>query len=400
MRVAIVNTIPIHRSTGGVAQYSTDLATNLVKRGVKVMLFSLSPEENTFTSNGYIEKEIVQPGYSSSGSSMGRMVDYFSIGVLGSRPSVSAMNKNTALINGLAKFNPDAIISPGYQLTDILIKYVSSQNRKKVALVADLDSYKSIIYDYELGINRMRESYPGLVVDAFESFIKENYLRYGLEMYGRMIKAADAVVFPSKAPEIETVKKYGKHGIYVEIPRAFISPLKNRPKPSKKVRKIAFIGSYLYGPNTDAVNFIEKKIAPMLPDKKFIIAGKDCPKKTVGNINYLGEVKDIEEVIAKSDVCLAPIVTNSGMKMKLAYYFKYSKAVIGTKIALRGYNIKDGYNVIVEDKIEDYCLRIRELENDTRLFQTIQKNAATVAKPLYTETVANLWVSLLKRVVK
>jgi len=80
--------------------------------------------------------------------------------------------------------------------------------------------------------------------------------------------------------------------------------------PLKKI-KLLFFGSFSYGPNLEALRYLESQIIPNLTDDCILfICGKDLPIPLLfdkNKIRYLGFVEDIDSFISISDYILAPI---------------------------------------------------------------------------------------------
>ena len=79
-------------------------------------------------------------------------------------------------------------------------------------------------------------------------------------------------------------------------------------------------------------------------------------------------------------------------------YLVNRKAVIGTPRSFKGYAIKDGYNAIVENDINNYAKRITELERDPSLFEAIQKNSISALKGCSKREVKEKWDDLFKEI--
>jgi len=114
---------------------------------------------------------------------------------------------------------------------------------------------------------------------------------------------------------------------------------------------VVLVGSMDAKQNRTAAFWARDVLAPTIPDAVVVIAGQGSdsvfeggPSPTgrapdeVGqrpsqNVFALGEVDDIDVVIAAADVCLAPFVAAAGVKTKVLHYLWHGKPVFGTPLA-------------------------------------------------------------------
>jgi glycosyltransferase involved in cell wall biosynthesis len=147
------------------------------------------------------------------------------------------------------------------------------------------------------------------------------------------------------------------------------SPPFSSPEPRKNSKKgqILFVGLMAYAPNVEAARFICEIIAPRTLRCEFIIAGKNPPKLACPeNVMFPGYVDDIKSVIASADICIAPIRSGSGTRIKILEYMAMGKPVITTSKGAEGIEYTDGLNIIIEDRIENYPEIIRHLLDDEK----------------------------------
>lgn len=128
--------------------------------------------------------------------------------------------------------------------------------------------------------------------------------------------------------------------------------------------KIAlFLGVMRYQPNVEAAENIEK-IAEQMPDWKFALVGRKPSEKVreIGernqNIIVTGEVERVDSYLQHADVCLAPLESGSGTRLKILEYLAYEKPVISTQKGAEGLQRIDSVKII--DEILEYPEAIRE----------------------------------------
>jgi glycosyltransferase involved in cell wall biosynthesis len=136
------------------------------------------------------------------------------------------------------------------------------------------------------------------------------------------------------------------------------------PEEYQGMQKIAvFVGDMEYKPNIEAAENIQK-IAEEAENWNFFLVGRNPTEKVreIGekeNIYVIGSVEEVEPYIQHSDVCLAPLDSGSGTRLKILEYLAYEKPVISTSKGAEGLEIDD---IIIEDNIENYSKKLQQAE--------------------------------------
>ncbi len=142
------------------------------------------------------------------------------------------------------------------------------------------------------------------------------------------------------------------------------------PVPADKVKRALFIGNMFYEPNRQAAELILKDIAPATalrhPDVEFVFIGR-TPAELLHyrnqNVQILGEVDNLTPHLLSAAIGLAPLTSGSGMKVKMLTYASHSLPVLGTEIALMGYEKNDGF---VIDNVKAFAVQLGDLLADPR----------------------------------
>jgi glycosyltransferase involved in cell wall biosynthesis len=148
--------------------------------------------------------------------------------------------------------------------------------------------------------------------------------------------------------------------------------------------RILFVGLMDYAPNVEAARLICEIIAPRSSGCRFDIVGKNPPKlRCPENVRFSGYVEDIRPVIANADICLAPIRTGSGTRIKILEYMAMGKPVIATSKGAEGIEYTDGRDIIIEDTIEKYPEIIRQLLDDEKRCSVLGREARKLVREKY-----------------
>lgn len=144
---------------------------------------------------------------------------------------------------------------------------------------------------------------------------------------------------------------------------------KSKVRSNLGERNILFMGGWGYPPNREAINLLIKKVIPMLPkDIKLIVTGGKVPIKKDFLID-LGciPINELVSVIHHADICVAPIFSGSGTRLKIIEYLAAAKPVIATSKGVEGLGLEDGRDLIIENKINNYPKIICDLlKNDKK----------------------------------
>ncbi len=148
---------------------------------------------------------------------------------------------------------------------------------------------------------------------------------------------------------------------------------------------ILFIGTLSHSPNIDAARLICQIIAPRCPPNyHFIIAGKNPPViRHPENVQFSGYVCDVRQAIAEVDICIAPIRSGSGTRLKILEYMAMGKPVIATSKGAEGIEYTNGLNIIIEDRIEKYPEIILHLLDDGRKRLSLGREAVDLVRKMY-----------------
>lgn len=167
---------------------------------------------------------------------------------------------------------------------------------------------------------------------------------------------------------------------------------------------LLFAGSLIGKHNATAVEWIVEQLAPGLPDGSCIIlVGRGTERVSPrppdrAKVYALGEVEDVDTLIAGADVCLAPLSSGAGVKTKVLHYLAHGRTVIGTPLAFEGITDAPGCIAAPLDELRERILREIRTAAATRYDATRMASQhawldATCGRPV----VSAQWRSILAR---
>lgn len=128
--------------------------------------------------------------------------------------------------------------------------------------------------------------------------------------------------------------------------------------------QIAFVGSMFHRPNQIAVADIAEKIVPGLGELGVRVAViGDTPVEIAKRysspyLRFCGVIEDLTAELAQSALAIAPVVSGSGIKVKVLDYLAASRPVVGTELALRSISTQ---GTLVVDALDAYPAIIASL---------------------------------------
>jgi len=143
------------------------------------------------------------------------------------------------------------------------------------------------------------------------------------------------------------------------------------PGPSVEAHVVVFVGYLGWYPNQDSVEFFVANVLPKLrslvPDVKFVAAGRNPPDDLRGRLSripgveFTGAVPDIRPVIANAAVCVVPLRIAAGTRMKILEAAAMEKAVVSTTIGAEGLDFRNGTEIVIADEPEKLASEIAAL---------------------------------------
>jgi glycosyltransferase involved in cell wall biosynthesis len=117
---------------------------------------------------------------------------------------------------------------------------------------------------------------------------------------------------------------------------------------------------------------------------RVVIVGSDPPPPhtyadRAGNLEMLGLVEDVREPLARYAVFICPILSGSGVRVKLLEAFAAGIPVVSTTIGAEGLARRDGEFCALADRPEDFAARVLELlENPAEAARMAERARAEV----------------------
>jgi glycosyltransferase involved in cell wall biosynthesis len=160
---------------------------------------------------------------------------------------------------------------------------------------------------------------------------------------------------------------------------------------------IFHIGALDWSPNQEGLQWFLnnswKELHQKYPELKFYIAGRNAPDYIRNihepNVIFLGEVDDAYTFMAQKAIMIVPLLSGSGMRIKIIEGMALGKSIISTTIGAEGIGVSDGKDILIADDPQKFTSGIESLLNNFDKFDAIGRDA----KKFVAENYDNLSIS-------
>ncbi len=169
-------------------------------------------------------------------------------------------------------------------------------------------------------------------------------------------------------------------------PAEFVPQYEVKQKPT-----LYHIGSMNWMPNEEGIywflNNVWDKVTKRNPDLQLNLAGRNMPKWLLKlkkkNVNVYGEVPDAKEFVRNNDIAIVPLLSGSGIRIKIIESMAMGKTVITTMVGAEGIQYSEYENIIIADSpgkmVEVICKIIKNPDEAQR----IGRNARRLVEDIY-----------------
>jgi glycosyltransferase involved in cell wall biosynthesis len=238
---------------------------------------------------------------------------------------------------------------------------------------ADFRRLACVLFEHDIyfqSIGRGLPGMPGLVRKTKASFEYLRALRYELSILPRF----DRVQVCSPENGAYLLSFLPSLGGRIDDNRAGIATARYEFQPDgREPYTMLFLGSFRHTPNQEALDWFAFKVLPAVlkqtPKARLVIVGADAPPRhslpdLPENIEMRGFVEDVREPLARYAIFVCPILSGSGMRVKLLEAFSAGIPVVSTRLGAEGLTSKDGDSCALADDPAEFAAKIVELFHD------------------------------------
>ena len=173
------------------------------------------------------------------------------------------------------------------------------------------------------------------------------------------------------------------YGVY---PEEFTPKYEIEGKP-----KFYHIGSMNWMPNEEGIRWFIYDILPTtaekVPDFVYHLAGRNMPLWLTAlqnpHVNVIGEVPDAKAFVADHDVAIVPLLSGSGIRIKIIESMAMGKTVITTRTGAEGILYDEDVNLIIAENKAKMVESIRRINENPKMAEEIGRAARKLVEESY-----------------
>ncbi len=143
------------------------------------------------------------------------------------------------------------------------------------------------------------------------------------------------------------------------------------------------VGSMNWLPNIEGINWFLDDVWPSVvsqfPKVTFTIAGRSIPEsirqRNDQNVVIAGEVPSANDFMAAHDIMIVPLLSGSGIRVKIIEGMALGKTIITTSVGAEGLAVENGKNILLADTPEEFSAAIAKCVNTPDLCTILGENA-------------------------
>ncbi len=155
--------------------------------------------------------------------------------------------------------------------------------------------------------------------------------------------------------------------------------------------KFYHIGSMNWMPNEEGIRWFIDEVLPKTVEKVpgfvYHLAGRNMPEWLTTmkdpHVEVIGEVPDAKEFVARHDVAIVPLLSGSGIRIKIIESMAMGKTVITTRVGAEGILYDEEVNIIIAENKAKMVEAIRSLNENPQAAVRIGQEARKLVEETY-----------------
>ena len=225
---------------------------------------------------------------------------------------------------------------------------------------------------------RIRKNTKNPLKKRYINLLAKRLKKYEIEVFN----AIDGIAAMTKVDENDFKKLGFKKGIEA-IPTGYIIRGQENVSEPVEENSIFHIASMDWLPNVEGVDWFLTNVWPIIAQSKGIaklyLAGREMPDSyynlNLPNVTVVGKVKSAKEFYLSKKIMIVPVLSGSGMRIKIIEGMALGKIIISTTIGAEGINCTSGENIIIADTPKDFANAICKCLEDPEYCNRIGENA-------------------------
>lgn len=165
------------------------------------------------------------------------------------------------------------------------------------------------------------------------------------------------------------------------------------------------IGAMDWMPNQESIQWMLRDVWPVVhrqvPQAHLYLAGRKMPEELMqtrlDGVTVVGEVADAMQFIAGKQINVVPLLSGSGIRVKIIEAMSVGKAVVTTTVGARGIDYTDGENLLIANTPSEFASQIKRLLDDPDYCRRVGEAASRLVAERYdVERTANSLLQFYK----
>lgn len=143
------------------------------------------------------------------------------------------------------------------------------------------------------------------------------------------------------------------------------------------------IGSMNWSPNIEGIEWFLDDVWPEMlkahPSLTFTLAGHAIPGKLYHrkdeHVNIIGEVPNVNDFMSQHDIMIVPLLSGSGIRIKIVEAMAMGKVVIATSVGAEGLAVESGKHLFIADTPDEFVAAVSKCIATPDLCTIIGENA-------------------------
>lgn len=154
---------------------------------------------------------------------------------------------------------------------------------------------------------------------------------------------------------------------------------------------IYHLGAMDWMPNQESIHWLLEHVWPVVhhevPQARLYLAGRKMPDQLmqthIDGVTVVGEVDDARRFIASKQINVVPLLSGSGIRVKIIEAMSAGKAVVTTTVGARGIDYTDGENLLIANTPTEFARQIKRLLDDPDYCRRVGEAAVRLVEEQY-----------------
>lgn len=167
----------------------------------------------------------------------------------------------------------------------------------------------------------------------------------------------------------------------------------NYPLNGQRESEVALfhLGSLDWTPNLEGILwFLDEvwvELSKRFPQLKLYLAGRNIPNdivpQEIANVEVVGEVDDAKEFMKSKSIMIVPLLSASGIRVKIIEGMALGKAIVSTKIGAEGLDVEHEEHIMVAATPQEYIDSVAKLIENESLISTMGMAARAMVEKTF-----------------